>query len=134
VARFTFIAKRSLLPQRSLGETVHVRFDLEDWTPTRTVVKNTQRALGGGRETRRHRADVTISLLFAPVSGYQVLELHELLDSVEGGEQFYLDLTEDGSAPLLVERDDESYTQTAWLRRGHPSIDYYQVSIVVTLV
>ena len=134
MARFSFLAKRSLMPQHGLGETVAVRFDLEEWTPARTVVKNVQRALGGGIETRRHRAEITITLLFAPVDGLRIRELRELLDSTEGGETFFVDLLEDGSEPVRVVRNDDSYTEQAWLRSGDPLRDYYQVSIVVLVV
>lgn len=122
---FTYSAIESLLPNRVLGESVTLEIDTQDTTRSRKPEKDVQVSLGGAMEVIKHRADVTWSIVFEPVSGGKLLLVREFLDSTEGGEPFSMDL--DGQ-PTVVKRVDEGYTEQPYLRVGSSSTDWFTIS------
>lgn len=131
---FTYTATDSLLPGRSYGTVVTLEIDVQEARRARKVEKDMPRSMGGAMEVLKHRADVSYSVTFEPVSGHRLLELREFLDSTEGGEQFSVDLYGDSAVQLPAKRLDEGYNENPFMRRGSEDTDMFDASIEILLL
>lgn len=129
MARFVYVAKRSLISGHLVDNQYLLDIDLQEEESADEDVKTSEQAIGGGQETVYHRTDVVHTLRFAPVSGAALLALREFLDSTVTGESFKVYLYGDETEGLKLRRLEEQHAEDVFIRRGGEDRDAFEATI-----
>jgi hypothetical protein len=126
-----YTALRNLTGITAINSLATLEVGISDYSRSRAVVKDVQRAKGGTRETLYHRTDITHQITFQPVNGFLATQMLEFLSSTESGEQFTLYIYGNESLPLTVVREDDGHSDVMFMGVGNKDQDYFQASITV---
>lgn len=96
--RIAFTAKRAI-HSHAVGDTVTLTLSAAEMTPSRRVVRDTQKSLSGRRETLYHNGTRTWSVTTEPMSSTTLDQFEEFLTAVEDGSQFDFEPWYAGGSP-----------------------------------
>lgn len=117
---FTYTAKRSIQTGHSSGTEYNLFADLQRFDRlSKRVGPAPAISTSGNQVTINHRTDTHYSIttdLRAEYDVTDILDMREFLDSVSGGETFYID--EDGGENLITEPSFENGTESLWQSSG----------------
>lgn len=131
MTQITYTSLRELTGLTAANAAATFEIGISDYSRSRSVVRDVQRAKGGAREILYHRADTTHNITFQPVNGFERKQLEEFLASTESGETFQIYLYGNESLPLSVYRSDDGHSMNAFMAVGTEEKDYWQASISV---
>lgn len=135
MTQFIYTALRELTGVTPANSLATAELDLtNEYTKSRSVVRDVVVAKGGAREIMYHRTDKTHNITFAPVNGFKRKQLEELLASTESGEEFQIYIYGNESLPISVYRTDDGSQMNPFMPVGGVDTDYWQASITVTEV
>jgi hypothetical protein len=124
-----FTAKRSLYGSHTAEALVTVPLEVETADIDVSDIRTMERSKGGGMEVLFERSDMFWRITFAPVCGYEFLQLREFLDSTESGEPFRIWLRDESSVPLILKRLDTGHDYAPFMRTGVAERDTFRATI-----
>jgi len=124
-----YTAQRSLNTTDSPAHVVDTQYTmtvyLKSYDRTRKAVKTSVRSLSGIEQTTYQRGETTYKAQSIPVTGSDVINFREFLDSVEDGSKFEFD-SGDGRGFVRVQIEGKGYTEKRAIQKGGGgSSDYF---------